>query len=124
MVYPLEAQWVLASEGETIILTVQTVGVQGWQWYVNRDDGRGFLPLEGAELPTVEIAADAEMNGWRYFCRAINAGGTADSPVFTLEIVPPVDVPLTGDNAQLRQWTALLLMSGAGMLLLKKRIRE
>ena len=114
----------LASEGEVLTLTVQAAGAQGWQWYVNRNDGRGFLPVEGADSSSVEIAADAEMNGWRYFCRAINAGGTADSPVFTLEVVPPVDIPLTGDGAWLWQWIALLLLSGAGMLLLKKGIRQ
>ena len=44
-----------------------------------------------------------------------HAYGESKSPVFTLKVKAKVDVPQTGDEAQLGLWLALMVLSLGGM---------
>ena len=41
--------------------------------------------------------------------------GTANSPIFTLNVQESVDVPATGDSSQMGLWLGLVLLSFAGL---------
>lgn len=120
VLFPVEEQFPAAVEGEALVLSVHTSGAQKYQWFVNKNDGSGYLPLVGEDASQLMLAASRENNGYRYFCRISNAGGVTDSVVFTLEVLPAVAPPLTGDGAQPVLWAILLLLSAAGMGMLTK----
>lgn len=103
----------IIAEG-TLTLHVEARGARFYQWYV--DDGSGFKAIPGATAADYTLSdISPEDDGDRYYCVVTNAYGTVDSPIFTLEVLEPANVPVTGDSAQIGLWIVLALLSFAGL---------
>lgn len=109
--FPLTDQVTTVTEGDQATMTVMALDATHYQWYV--DEGRGYRQINGATGPVFSISAEMTSDGNRYFCRISNVSGVVDSPVFTLVVLPDVDVPFTGDSAHPALWMTLLLLSAA-----------
>lgn len=81
----------------TLLVKTSGVGYDGYQWYVNRGHGLGFMPVmgaTGASLPLYPTLAD---NGSQYYCRVMNGYGRVNSSYFILSVVGGM-APKTGDQ--------------------------
>ena len=114
---PAGAQTVTVQEGETGVLRAAATDALVYQWYVNRNDGAGYVAVSGATGATYTTsAATVENDGYTYYCEATNAFGTTSSPVFTLRVTAePEPVPETGDGSDPALWLALALLSLCGL---------
>lgn len=103
--------------GDKATLTASAMNATTCQWYVNRNDGAGYVPLSGATAMTYTTSPVTLANdGYTYYCEAINAYGTGQSPVFTLRVAEAaVTPPQTGDSSRTGLWLALLLLSLGGL---------
>ena len=98
--------------GEQGVMSVTATGAVTYQWYINRNDGRGYVALAGATDATYTTSAiKPENDGYTYCCEATNANGTAQSPVFTLRVSQPIVLPQTGDDTPIGLWMLLMLVS-------------
>ena len=57
-------------------------------------------------------------DGFTYYCVASNAYGNAESPVFLLQVLEKIEVPETGDESNIALWTALAILSFAGLTII------
>ncbi|MBQ7844895.1 MAG: hypothetical protein IJ392_01960 [Clostridia bacterium] len=113
---PTAAQTVTVVEGETGTMTVTATEAEKYQWYIDRNDGKGYVAMEGATAATYTTSkVNTDNDGFTYYCQVSNAYGESKSPVFTLKVKAEVDVPQTGDEAQLGLWLALMVLSLGGM---------
>ena len=120
---PAAAQSVSGKPGNTVTLAVTATDATSYQWYINRQDGKGYVAIPGATAASYTTSAvNAANNGYTYYCVAANANGTAQSPVFTLTVES--QVPQTGDPANLALWFALMLLSSAGILMMTVKSRK
>lgn len=109
-------QEVTVRPGERATLTAAATNAVTYQWYVNRGDGKGYVPLSGATGPAYTTAAVALNNdGYTYRCEATNASGTGQSPLFTLLVRETVAPPRTGDDSHTGLWLMLMLVSLGGL---------
>ena len=119
---PSVAQEIVAEAGERAAMAITAENVGTYQWYVDRGDGKGYVPLSGATSAMYETSpVSAANDGYKYICVVTNEHGSATSPVFTLRVLGATALPSTGDGAPLAAWAALLALSGCGAALLKKR---
>ncbi|MBQ4579891.1 MAG: hypothetical protein IJA83_04460 [Clostridia bacterium] len=124
VIVPAEDQLVTVYEGETADMSVTAINADAYQWYINRNDGMGWRPIIGANTPAYTTSVTTlNDDGCLYLCRVSNADGAVNSPVFTLDVLPALDVPPTGDNAPVMLWASLLLMSAALMIMAGKKRR-
>ena len=113
---PTAAQTVTVVEGETGTMTVTATEAEKYQWYIDRNDGKGYVAMDGATAATYTTSkVNTDNDGFTYYCQVSNAYGESKSPVFTLKVKAEVDVPQTGDEAQLGLWLALMVLSLGGM---------
>ncbi len=113
---PAAAQTVTVVEGETGTMTVTATEAEKYQWYIDRNDGKGYVAMDGATAATYTTSkVNTDNDGFTYYCQVSNAYGESKSPVFTLKVKAKVDVPQTGDEAQLGLWLALMVLSLGGM---------
>ena len=126
---PAGAQTVTVAAGQTGTLRAAATDALVYQWYVNRNDGAGYVAVPGATGATYTTGATAvENDGYTYYCEATNTFGTTSSPVFTLRVTaepeptPGTDgdgnsepVPETGDGSRPALWLTLALVSLCGL---------
>ena len=114
---PAGAQTVTVAAGQTGTLRAAATDALVYQWYVNRNDGAGYVAVSGATGATYTTgAATVENDGYTYYCEATNAFGTTSSPVFTLRVTAePEPVPETGDGSDPALWLTLALLSLCGL---------
>lgn len=103
--------------GDKATLTASATNATVYQWYVNRNDGAGYVPLSGATAMTYTTSPVTLANdGYTYYCEASNAYGMGQSPIFTLRVAEAaVTPPQTGDSSHTGLWLALLLLSLGGL---------
>lgn len=103
--------------GDKATLTASATNATTCQWYVNRNDGAGYVPLSGATSMTYTTSPVTLANdGYTYYCEASNAYGMGQSPIFTLRVAEAaVTPPQTGDSSRTGLWLALLLLSLGGL---------
>ena len=112
---PAGAQTVTVAAGQTGTLRAAATDALVYQWYVNRNDGAGYVAVSGATGATYTTgAATVENDGYTYYCEATNAFGTTSSPVFTLRVTAE-PVPETGDGSDPALWLTLALVSLCGL---------
>lgn len=103
---PTGNQVVAVMANGTVTLSVDATGegFGGYQWYVNRGDGLGFVPVAGATGPSLTLYPTFADNGSQYYCRVTNGYGYfVDSGCFTLSVVGGM-VPKTGDQVSVTLW--------------------
>lgn len=123
---PTGNQVVAVMANGTVTLSVDATGVGfgGCQWYVNRGDGQGFVPVAGATGASLTLYPTFADNGSQYYCRVRNGYGYVDSGYFTLSVVGGM-VPKTGDQVSVTLWVCLMALgvAGAAAALARRRSR-
>lgn len=123
---PTGNQVVAVMANGTVTLSVDATGVGfgGYQWYVNRGDGQGFVPVAGATGYSLTLYPTFADNGSQYYCRVMNGYGYVDSGCFTLSVVGGM-VPKTGDQVSVTLWVCLMALgvAGAAAALARRRSR-
>ena len=122
IISPTADKIVKVAQGNPAALSVTAQNATAYQWYINRNDGKGFVAISGATGASHSTSAVAKNDsGYQYRCVVSNEDGNVTSPVFTLSVVAG-PAPATGDRSAIGLWIGLLLLAGAGMvLILKKR---
>lgn len=114
IIIPTTDQNVSASVGNTVTMHITANYAQSYQWYVDTGSGFNAIPgATGAAYTTSQVALGN--NGYRYYCVARNAYGTAVSPVFTLNVLEYMGIPATGDSPQAGLWIGFAMVSFAGL---------
>lgn len=115
---------VMANGTVTLSVDATEVGFGGYQWYVNRGDGQGFVPVAGATGASLTLYPTFADNGSQYYCRVMNGYGHVDSGCFTLSVVGGM-VPKTGDQVSVTLWVCLMALgvAGAAAALARRRSR-
>ncbi len=111
-------QEVAVRPGERATLTAAATNATVCQWYVNRNDGAGYVPLSGAtDMTYTTSAVTLDNDGYTYYCEATNTYGEARSPRFTLRVseAAAATPPQTGDDSHTGLWLALALVSLGGL---------
>ncbi len=127
ILYPTGNQVVAVMANGTVTLSVEAngVGYGGYQWFVNRGDGLGFVPVAGATGPSLTLYPTLADNGSQYYCRVTNGYGYyVNSGCFTLSVVGGM-VPKTGDQVSVTLWVCLMALgvAGAAAALARRRSR-
>ena len=121
---PVRNQTVSVVEHGTLTMSVLARGASSYQWWVDRGDGRGFVPIAGATGDSLTIWPDMGDHGNRYYCRAMNGHGWVNSPCFTLCVVRSTLPPKTGDQVSVTLWVCLMALGVAGVLAALNRQRN
>lgn len=115
------------TEGRRAVFIVAARGEElTYQWYIDRNDGRGWTKLDGAtDTWYTTAAATLANNGFKYYCAVSNAECSVESNVATLYVSAAAapNVPKTGDSSQPMLYLMLALTSLAAMIVVKKRVR-
>lgn len=111
-------------EGQRAEFSVEATG-DGltYQWYINRNDGRGWRELDGA-IGSVYITSvtDLDCDSFQYGCLITDQyGNTLKSDVVVLHVSQVPVLPETGDSATPMLWLAMSILSMAGIMLLRKK---
>ena len=110
------------NEGETGTMSITATNATAYQWYINRNDGLGYVKIDGATTSTYTTSAvNLANDGYTYYCVASNATGSVQSPIFTLNVIAKVVIPETGDNSHIGTWFVLMLFSIAGFVVLNSK---
>lgn len=113
---PVQAKTVTVVVGSAVTLSVNARNATGYQWYIDRGDGKGFVAIQNATGASYTTAAVTMANdGYRYYCRVYNSAFFTDSPIFTLNVIPQPDIPATGDNSMPGLWLGVMMLAGAGL---------
>ena len=116
---PAGDQEVTVYEGEQGTMVITAADATSYQWYINRYDGLGYVPISGATSASYTTSVvNLDNDGFTYYCVASNAYGNAESPVFLLQVLEKIEVPETGDESNIALWTALMLLSIAGLTII------
>lgn len=115
---------VMANGTVTLSVDATRVGFGGYQWYVNRGDGQGFVPVAGATGASLTLYPTFADNGSQYYCQVMNSYGYVNSGCFTLSVVGGM-VPKTGDQVSVTLWVCLMALgvAGAAAALARRRSR-
>ena len=115
---------VMANGTVTLSVDATRVGFGGYQWYVNRGDGQGFVPVAGATGASLTLYPTFADNGSQYYCQVMNGYGYVNSGYFTLSVVGGM-VPKTGDQVSVTLWVCLMALgvAGAAAVLARRRSR-
>ena len=111
-------QEVAVRPGERATLTAAATNATVCQWYVNRNDGAGYVKLSGAtDMTYTTSAVTLDNDGYTYYCEAANPYGEARSPRFTLRVSEAAAgaPPKTGDGSHTGLWLSLMLLSLGGL---------
>ena len=111
-------QEVAVRPGERATLTAAATNATVCQWYVNRNDGAGYVKLSGAtDMTYTTSAVTLDNDGYTYYCEATNTYGEARSPRFTLRVSEAAagTPPKTGDGSHTGLWLSLMLLSLGGL---------
>ena len=120
---PTQPQTALTAENSMVTLRVQASRATGYQWYVNRGDGRGWVAIPGANGASLTIWPSLADNGNQYYCLASGGGGSTASPVFTLSVLSSMRPPKTGGAPGFLP-LALLLLGAAGYVCSRRLCRR
>lgn len=110
---PVWNQSITAAEHSATTLSVQAYGINSYQWYVDRNDGDGFVAISGATGASLTIWPSMEDNGNRYYCSVTNRYGSVHSKYFTLTVVRSALPPTTGDHANPALWVCLIALGAS-----------
>ena len=119
-------QYVVEGQQATFSVSATGDGLR-YQWYINRNDGRGWREISGAISSShTTSAVDLDCDGFRYGCRITDSHGQQlNSDAATLHVSTAPIPPKTGDSATPGLWLAMCLIGCAGLVILifKRRRR-
>ena len=78
---------VKAGETATFMVTATGTAPLTYQWMIDRNDGKGFVTIDGATASSYTTSAvDKDCNGFQYKCVVTNVKGSVESEVVTLTV--------------------------------------
>ena len=117
--YPESNQIVNVEIGQTANMSVVAENGIDYQWFVDRNDGKGYVELSDAGKESYSTAPVKKDNdGYCYFCRVSNADGMTDSCIFTLCVIQLDSFPETGDRSNLIFWMIVVAACSVTICLL------
>ncbi len=120
-------QYVTVGQRGTFTVRAEGNGLT-YQWYINRNDGNGWVVLDGATAASYTTsAADMTCDGFQYCCAVTNSSGSSIlSSAAVLHVSAAPVVPNTGDSAMPAVWGLMMLVSAAGLIMMfwKKRFQD
>lgn len=130
----VQLQGSTVSVGQTATFTSKVSGgiaPYSYQWQVDCRDGKGWVDISGATQPSyVTSVIGLKNNGYKYRCLVKDSRGMSIvSQTATLYVLEALEVPQTGDRAQLDGYL-LLSLCGAAIAAVcavaggKKRLRK
>ena len=92
-----------------------------YQWYINRNDGKGWCKLTSAvEATYVTSAVEADCDGFQYRSVITDVyGNELTSDIAVLHVV--LELPVTGDASTPVLWLVLCVLSALGILFMSRR---
>ena len=90
-----QPQNVSVKAGEQATFTVAATGTDlKYQWQINRNDGKGFADITGADRASYTTSAvDKNCNGYKYQCVISNSAGSVTTGAATLTVTEDVTPP-------------------------------
>ena len=90
-----QPQNVSVKAGEQATFTVAATGTDlKYQWQINRNDGKGFADITGADRASYTTSAvDKNCNGYKYQCVISNSAGSVTTGTATLTVTEDVTPP-------------------------------
>lgn len=118
-------QYVVVGQQATFTIAATGDGLT-YQWYINRNDGRGWQELSGKTGTShTTTPVTLENDGYQYGCLITDAhGNTLRSSVVTLHVSPVVVPPKTGDNSKPLLWLGMCLLGALGLVLTMRKRRR
>ena len=91
-----QPQNVSVKAGEQATFTVAATGTDlKYQWQINRNDGKGFADITGADRASYTTSAvDKNCNGYKYQCVISNSAGSVTTGAATLTVTEDVTPPV------------------------------
>ena len=91
-----QPQNVSVKAGEQATFTVAATGTDlKYQWQIDRNDGKGFADIAGADRASYTISAvDKNCNGYKYQCVISNSAGSVTTGTATLTVTEDVTPPV------------------------------
>lgn len=115
-------QYIVEGQQATFTIAATGDGVT-YQWYINRNDGRGWRALDGATGPAYTTSvADLSCDGFQYACEVRDMyGNSLKSEIAMLHVSNAPVIPETGDSGRPGLYLAMLLAGGVGLIVLGKK---
>ena len=88
-VFTTQPSNIAGQPGETVTISAEVSGGGNmtYQWYINRNDGEGFVVIPSADKKSYTTSELNDSNsGYMYKCVAENEAGTTDSNIVTLSV--------------------------------------
>lgn len=91
-----QPQNVSVKAGEQVTFTVAATGTDlKYQWQIDRNDGKGFADIAGADRASYTTSAvDKNCNGYKYQCVISNSAGSVTTGTATLTVTEDVTPPV------------------------------
>ena len=91
-----QPQNVSVKAGEQATFTVAATGTDlKYQWQIDRNDGKGFADIAGADRASYTTSAvDKNCNGYKYQCVISNSAGSVTTGTATLTVIEDVTPPV------------------------------
>ena len=85
--FTLQPTSVRVTEGETATFTVASDDADSFQWYYRTSVAGNWTKVEGnGTSPVYSVVAEAQFNGYQYYCEAKNSVDSAISDIVTLAV--------------------------------------
>ena len=114
----ISAQPVNASvkAGEKAVFEVTATGTNlTYQWKINRNDGKGFVNISGANSASYTSGiTDTDCNGFQYYCVISNAAGSVTTDTVTLTVTVQYDILDGADSSWTENTDGSLAIRGSG----------
>ena len=116
----ISAQPVNASvkAGERAVFEVTATGTDlTYQWKINRNDGKGFVNITGADSASYTSGiTDTDCNGFQYYCVISNAAGTVTTDTVTLTVTVEYEILDGAGSSWTENTDGSLAIRGSGAI--------
>ena len=118
---PKEHEEITFFEGERITLSITAERADGYQWFVDKGDGK-LTKIDGANESSYTIdGISGEQDGWVYLCEASNEFGAVLSKAFIMCRLSVPAMPRTGDDSAFFVWLGLMACAAAGIAVIMRK---
>ena len=102
--------------GEKAVFEVTATGTDlTYQWKINRNDGKGFVNITGADSASYTSGVtDTDCNGFQYYCVISNAAGSVTTDTVTLTVTVQYEILDGADSSWTENADGSLVIRGSG----------